>query len=93
MGETDSHAQGVEGLHGRLIAIMEQLELPAPERMLGRIEEMLGAEDRERVLLALIRDAEQQSSDETRRILKVLVGTRDEWAREVDRLLKGYPPT
>ena len=78
-------------LHGQLLAIMEELELPAPERMLGRIEDMLPDRDRARVLRALVRDSMQQSKEDTRRILEVLVGSRDEWAREVDRLLRNYP--
>lgn len=79
-------------LSGQLLALMEELELPAPERMLGRIQDMLPERDRTRVLRALVQDSTQQSKEETRRILKVLVGTRDEWAREVERLLSKYPP-
>ena len=78
-------------LHAQVLSIMEELELPAPERMLGRIEGMLPASERNRVLRALVQDSQRQSREETRRILKVL-GSRDEWVREVDRLLRDYPP-
>lgn len=90
--ETGEHAVGDE-LHAQVLAIMEELDLPAPERMLGRIEDMLPERDRHRVLRALVQDSRQQSRDETRRILKVLVGSRDEWTHEVERLLRDYPPT
>lgn len=78
-------------LHDQILAIMEELELPAPERMLGRIEDMLPKGERNRVLAALVQDSQRQSKQETMRILKVL-GSKDEWAVEVDRLLRDYPP-
>ena len=83
---------GLTELHEQVLAIMEELELPAPERMLGRIENMLPRGDRSRVLTALVQDSQKQSRQETKRVLKVL-GSRDEWAVEVDRLLRDYPPT
>ena len=79
-------------LHDQILAIMAELELPAPERMLGRIEDMLPKGERNRVLAALVQDSQRQSKQETKRILKVL-GSKDEWAVEVDRLLRDYPPT
>ena len=82
---------GLTALHEQVLAIMEELELPAPERMLGRIEDMLPQGDRSRVLQALVQDSQKQSKQETKRILKVL-GSKDEWAVEVDRLLRDYPP-
>ena len=81
----------LSGLHEEILAIMAELELPAPERMLGRIEEMLPKGDRTRVLKALVQDSQRQSKQETMRILKVL-GSKDEWAVEVDRLLRNYSP-
>ena len=78
-------------LHDQILAIMAELELPAPERMLGRIEDMLPKGERNRVLAALVQDSQRQSKQETKRILKVL-GSKDEWAVEVDRLLRDYPP-
>lgn len=89
--DTGPHAVGLSELHAQVLSIMEELELPAPERMLGRIEDMLPASDRGRVLRALVQDSQRQSREETRRILNVL-GSRDEWVREVDRLLRDYPP-
>ncbi len=81
---------GLSELHDEILAIMVELELPAPERMLGRIETMLPKGDRNRVLQALVQDSQRQSKQETKRILKVL-GSKDEWAVEVDRLLRNYP--
>jgi hypothetical protein len=76
----------------RLVAVMKGLRLPSPERMLGRIERMLPERDRERVLGQLLADFQQQSRDEVRQILKVLAPDRDEWVREVDRMLQDYHP-
>ncbi len=81
---------GLSELHEEILAIMVELELPAPERMLGRIETMLPKGERNRVLQALVQDSQRQSKQETKRILKVL-GSKDEWAVEVDRLLRHYP--
>ena len=89
--DTGPHAVGNEDLHAQVLAIMEGLKLPAPARMLGRIEGMLPEEDRDRVLQALVRDSTHQPREETRRILKALVDSREEWTREVDRLLKNCP--
>jgi hypothetical protein len=86
-----SQEMGLSELHAEILAIMEDLELPAPERMLGRIEDMLPKGDRTRVLKALVQDSQRQSKQETKRILKVL-GSKDEWAVEVDRLLRNYSP-
>ena len=41
---------GLSELHEEILAIMVELELPAPERMLGRIETMLPKGDRNRSL-------------------------------------------
>ena len=91
MGQ-ETKAEGAAELRARLVAVMEELELPAPERMLSRIERMLDDKDRERVLGQLLADFRTQSGEEMRRILKVLAPGRDEWAKEVDRLLANYRP-
>ena len=82
----------VAELRAQIIAVMEDLQLPAPQRMLSRIEKMLDEKDRERVLRQLLGDFQQQSKAEIKRILKVLAPGRDEWAREVDQLLANYRP-
>ena len=89
--DTGPHAVGLSELHSQVLAIMEELELPAPERMLDRIEGMLPPSERTSVLRALVQDSQRQGSQETRRILNTL-GSREEWNREVDRLLRDYPP-
>jgi hypothetical protein len=88
----ETKAPGSADLRGRLIAVMEELEIEAPDRMASRIERMLDDKDRERVLRQLLDDFRTQSTEEMRRILKVLAPGRDEWAREVDRLLANYRP-
>ncbi len=79
-------------IRARLVAVMAELELPAPERMLGRIERMLKDDDRERVLRQLLEDFQSQSRDEIRKILKVLAPGGDEWERAVERLVDNYRP-
>jgi hypothetical protein len=91
VGQETKAAGGAE-LRARIVAVMEELELPAPERMLNRIERMLDDKDRDRVLRMLLDDFRTQSGEEIRRILKVLAPGGDEWAREVDRLLANYRP-
>ena len=90
--EPETKQMGVEELRAQIIEVMEELGLPAPKRMLGRIEKMLPEKDRERVMRQLLGDFQQQSKDEVKRILKVLAPSRDEWAREVDKLLANYHP-
>ena len=91
-GEPQVKSVPVEELRAQIVGVMEELHLPAPQRMLTRIEKMLDEKDRERVLRQLLADFQQQSKDEIRRILKVLAPGRDEWAREVDQLLANYRP-
>ena len=88
----ETRSAGADELRARLVAVMEELELPAPQRMLSRIERMLDEKDRERVLGMLLDDFRTQSTDEVRRILKVLAPGGDDWAREVDKLLANYRP-
>ena len=88
----ESNRKGTGETHSRLVAVMKDLNLPSPERMLGRIEKMLPERDRERVLGQLLADFQVQSQDEIKRILKVLAPDRDDWAREVDEMLQNYRP-
>ena len=92
--ETSARPAGADELRARILAVMEELELPSPTRMLGRIESMLDDKDRERVLQQLLDDFRHQSGEEVRKILKVLAPatSREDWAREVDRLLQNYRP-
>lgn len=83
----DQEATTATQMRAQLVAVMHELDLPSPERMLGRIEKMLPERERERVLKQLLADFQGQSRDEIRRILKVLAPDREEWAREVDRML------
>ena len=92
MGNDGHTKTAVEDLRAQIVTVMEELQLPAPQRMLTRIEKMLPDRDRERVLRQLLADFQQQSKDEIKRILKVLAPGRDEWAREVDKLLSNYRP-
>lgn len=86
-------AAGFAEVRAQLVSVMEELELPAPQKMIARIEKMLDEKDRERVLRQLLADCQQQQSkDELKRILKIMGGGRDEWAREVDQLLANYRP-
>lgn len=91
--ERDSNAVGLEDVHGRILAVMEKLGLPAPEKMLRRIESMLGQRDREAVLRQLLQGCEGQDAKELRAALRELAPSRAEWTAEVDRLFAGYPPT
>lgn len=79
-------------VHARILEVMEQLGLPSPEKMLRRIESMLAKSDREAVLQQLLEGCEGQPSSEVRRKLRNLLPSREDWAREVDQLLQGYPP-
>ena len=86
-------AAGFAEVRAQLVSVMEELELPAPQKMIARIEKMLDEKDRERVLRQLLADCQQQQSkDELKRILKIMGGGRDEWAHEVDQLLANYRP-
>ena len=88
---TDSSAVH-EDLHARIVEVMKELKLPAPERMLGRIESMLPKGDRDRVLRQLLDDFRTQNPDEMKRVLKILAPNRDEWAREVERFIQAWRP-
>ena len=90
--QTPTGTAGSEDVRARIVAVMQELDLPAPDRMLGRIERMLDDKDRERVLRQLLEDFRKQSPEEMKRILKVLGPGREEWAREVDKLLSNYRP-
>ena len=93
MGTEPNAGATASEVRARLVAVMQELQLPSPERMLGRIERMLPQTDRERVLQQLLEDFQTQSQDEMRRILKVLAPGKDsDWIREVDRLLANYRP-
>ena len=84
---------GLAEVRASLVSVMEELDLPAPQKMVTRIEKMLDEKDRERVLRQLLTDCQQQQSkDELKRILKIMGGGKDEWAREVDQLLANYRP-
>ena len=82
--ESQVKAIPVEELRAQIVSVMEDLQLPAPQRMLSRIEKMLPERDRERVLRQILADFQQQSKEEIKRILKVLAPGRDEWAREIE---------
>ena len=75
-----------------IVAAMQDLDLPSPDRMLSRIERMLDAKDRERVLQQLLDGFRRDSPEEMKRVLKVLAADGAEWAREVDKLLANYKP-
>jgi hypothetical protein len=93
MGQgTNSSEARVEQTRARLIAVMKGLKLPSPERMLGRIEKMLPERDRERILSTILADFEQQGDEEKRRILRILAPDRDDWTREVEKLISSYRP-
>jgi len=91
--ERTSNAVGVEEVHARILAVMQQLKLPSPEKMLRRIESMLSQRDREDVLRQLLQGCESQDAKELRAALRDLAPSRSEWVSEVDRLFAGYPPT
>ena len=93
MAKQPQTAPGFAEVRAQLVSVMEELELPAPQKMIARIEKMLDEKDRERVLRQLLADCQQQQSKaELKRILKIMGGGRDEWAREVDQLLANYRP-
>ena len=75
-----------------IVAAMQELDLPSPDRMLSRIERMLDAKDRERVLQQLLDGFRRDSPEEMKRVLKVLAADGAEWTREVDKLLANYKP-
>lgn len=88
---TASRDAGLDGVRADIVGVMKDLDLPAPERMLGRIEKMLGEKDRDRVLRQLLEDFRKQSPEEVRKVLRVLAPDA-EWAKEVDKLLANYRP-
>ena len=92
MGKASDSAAAHEDLHARFVAVMKELKLPAPERMLERIESMLPKADRDRVLRQLLADFQTQNPDEMKKVLKVLAPNRDEWAREVERFIQSWRP-
>jgi hypothetical protein len=75
-----------------IVAAMQELDLPSPERMLNRIERMLDSKDRDRVLQQLLDGFRKDSPEEMKRVLKVLAADGAEWTREVDKLLANYKP-
>ena len=83
----------VEEVHARIVAVMEELKLPSPDRMLRRIERMLPGDGRDSVLRDLLQGFEHQSRSDVKKHLKSLAPTREEWLREVDQLFNDYPPT
>jgi hypothetical protein len=91
--ERASNAVGLEEVHARILAVMQQLKLPSPEKMLRRIESMLSKGDREAVLRELLSGCEGQDAKDLREALRDLAPSRAEWITEVDRLFAGYPPT
>lgn len=88
----DHDAVSVSDTRAQLVAVMRELDLPAPDRMLSRIEKMLPDRERDRVLGQLLADFRSQSRDEVKKILKVLAPDRDEWVREVEKMLAKYHP-
>ena len=80
-------------LHDRLVAVMKDLRLASPEKMLARIEGMISKRDRESVLRQLLAGCEAQSRADVKRTLNEVARSSDDWHREVDRLFAGYPPT
>ena len=76
-----------------IVAAMQDLELPSPDRMLNRIERMLDSKDRERVLQQLLDGFRKDTPEEMKRVLKVLAADSAEWAKEVDKLLANYKPS
>lgn len=89
---TGSGRADAESVRESIVQAMQDLDLPSPERMLSRIERMLDAKDRERVLQQLLDGFRRDSPDEMKRVLKVLSADGAEWAREVDKLLANYKP-
>ena len=81
-----------EDVRANIVAAMKELDLPSPERMLGRIERMLDEKDRDRVLTQLLEGFHKDGPDEMKRVLKLLDATGAEWAKEVDRLLSKLRP-
>jgi len=76
-----------------IVAAMQDLDLPSPDRMLNRIERMLDSKDRERVLQQLLDGFRKDTPEEMKRVLKVLAADSAEWAKEVDKLLANYKPS
>ena len=89
--EIASREPGLERVRADIVGVMKEMDLPAPERMLGRIERMLDEKDRDRVLRQLLEDFRKQSPEEVKKVLRVLAPDA-EWAKEVDRLLANYRP-
>lgn len=85
-------AEPAEDVRENIVAAMQELDLPSPERMLSRIERMLDPKDRERVLQLLLAGFQKDSPAEMKRVLKVLAADSAEWTREVDKLLANYKP-
>jgi len=89
--QTAPREPGLEQVRADIMGVMKELDLPAPERMLGRIERMLGDKDRDRVLRQLLEDFRRDGPEEVRKALRVLAPDA-EWSKEVDRLLANYRP-
>ena len=90
--ETPTGTGRTEDVRTSIVAAMQELDLPSPERMLSRIERMLDAKDRDRVLQQLLEGFRKDTPEEMRRVLKVLTADGAEWTREVDKLLANYKP-
>lgn len=90
--ETPTGTGRTADVRANIVAAMNELDLPSPERMLSRIERMLDDKDRERVLTQLLEGFRKDGPDEMKRVLKILAADGAEWAREVDKLLANYKP-
>ena len=91
--ETPTGTGRAADVRGSIVAAMQDLDLPSPDRMLNRIERMLDSKDRERVLQQLLDVFRKDTPEEMKRVLKVLAADSAEWAKEVDKLLANYKPS